>query len=53
MARRNKKTKKPDVIEMESWTLIRSVLPKNDIPLSKADIKKARAHLRKKKVDHE
>jgi len=50
MVRRTKKREKPKEIEIDPWTLIRSVLPKNDIRLTKAEMEKARAHLRKRKV---
>ena len=50
MAGRTKKRKKPDVIETDFLTLIRSYLPRNDIRLTRAEMEKARAHLRKKKV---
>ena len=53
MVRRTKKTEKPKEIGIELWALIRSMLPKKDIPLTKADIRKARTYLRKEKVDHE
>lgn len=53
MVRRAKKRKKPKEIEIDFWVQIQSMLPKIGIPLTKADIKKARANLRKKKVDHD
>ncbi len=53
MVSRIKKRKKPEKIEIDLWTLIQSIRPKNDIPLTKADIRKARAYLRKRRVDHD
>ncbi len=53
MVRRNKKRKKPEEIEIDLWTLIHSIMPKKDIPLTKADVERAKAYLRKKKVDHD
>ncbi len=50
---RTKKREKHKEIEIDPSALIHSVLPKKDIPLTKADIRKAKAYLRKKKVDHD
>ncbi len=43
---RIKKRKKPEEIEIDPLTLIRSILPRNDIRLTKAEMEKARARLR-------